>query len=230
MLQIVGPLLAQTLRSRALSEELKASRGTAIAAIEEERRRLRRDLHDGLGPTLSGIALAADAARNTIGSDPDGADALLRRLRADAATAVGDIRRLVYAMRPPALDELGLVPALQQRVASTRTPDGRPMRVVVESTDLPPLPAAIEVAAYRIASEAVTNSARHSGTDRASVQIECDGDRLTIAVRDDGTSRGNWVPGVGIASMRERAAEVGGTLEIATDGRGSLVSAHLPLA
>ena len=229
VLQIVAPLLAQTLRARALSHELKESRGAAIAAIEEERRRLRRDLHDGLGPTLSGIALTADAARNTIGSDPAGADALLRGLRADAVAAVGDIRRLVYAMRPPALDELGLVLALRQQVASARTADGRPMRVTVDAPELPQLPAAVEVAAYRIATEAVTNSARHSGTDRAWVQIERDGDLLGVIVRDQGAVHSKWVPGVGLSSMRERAAEVGGTLEVTTGAGGSLVTAQLPL-
>ncbi|MCB1038540.1 MAG: hypothetical protein KDA94_03255 [Acidimicrobiales bacterium] len=230
VLQIVGPLLAQTLRSRALSEALKASRGTAIAAIEEERRRLRRDLHDGLGPTLSGIALTADAARNSIEADPAGADALLAGLRSDAATAVGEIRRLVYGMRPPALDELGLVPALRQQVGSVRTVGGEPMQVTVDAGELPSLPAAVEVAAYRIATEAVTNSARHSGTDRVRVQIDRDGDVLRIRVRDGGTANGEWVPGVGLSSMRERASEVAGTIDIAADGHGSQVRALLPLA
>ncbi len=139
-LGIVAPLVAQTLRARRLSRDLQESRSAAIKAIEEERRRLRRDLHDGLGPTLSGIAFTADAARNTITSDPSAADALLLRLRADAVAAVGEIRRLVYDMRPPTLDELGLVAALRQQVSSTRTADGRPMHVQVEAPDLPPLP------------------------------------------------------------------------------------------
>ncbi len=230
VLQIVGPLLAQTLRSSALTEELKASRGTAIAAIEEERRRLRRDLHDGLGPTLSGIALTADAARNSIDGDPEGADALLAGLRADAATAVGEIRRLVYGMRPPALDELGLVPALRQQVASVRSAAGTPVQVTVDADDLPSLPAAVEVAAYRIATEAVTNAARHSGTDRAWVRIGRDADLLQVCVRDAGTAGETWVPGVGLASMRERAAEVGGTLQVSTDRSGSTVRAVLPFA
>ncbi|MFV0318304.1 MAG: sensor histidine kinase [Microthrixaceae bacterium] len=229
VLKIVGPLLAQALRARALSEELKASRGTAIAAIEEERRRLRRDLHDGLGPTLSGIALTADAARNSIESDPTGADALLAGLRSDAATAVGEIRRLVYGMRPPALDELGLVPALRQQVAAMRTEEGHPMHVRVEASELPPLGAAVEVAAYRIATEAVTNAARHSGADRAWVYLDRDADHLAVCVRDAGRHDGEWMPGVGMSSMRERAAEIGGTLEISTDADGLAVLARLPL-
>ena len=229
VLRIVAPLLAQTVRARILTDDLKQSRAAAIAAIEEERRRLRRDLHDGLGATFSGIAFTADAARNTMASDPAVADALLRRLRADAVAGVAEIRRLVYDMRPPALDELGLVPALRQQVASMRTPQGQSMRVLVQAHDLPPLPAAIEVAAFRIATEAVLNSARHSGTDQAWVQIEFDDECLALTVRDAGSGRGTWVPGVGLSSMRERAAEVGGTFQVATDGDGSLVKALLPL-
>ncbi|MEZ5180021.1 MAG: sensor histidine kinase [Acidimicrobiales bacterium] len=230
VLRIVGPLLAQTLRTRALAIDLQASRATAISAIEEERRRLRRDLHDGLGPTLSGIAHTATAARNSIASDPDTADELLGRLRSDAATAVGEIRRLVYDMRPPALDELGLVAALRQQLQTVRTPAGQPVRVLVEADDLPPLPASVEVAAYRIATEAVTNSARHSRTQTVWLELRCDGDRLVVTVRDEGSSAGAWVPGVGLSSMRERASEVAGTIDIAADGHGSQVRALLPLA
>ena len=190
MLRIVAPLLAQTLRARALAEDLRESRGAAIAAIEEERRLLRRDLHDELGPTLSGIAFTADAARNSIRGDPESADELLRRLRADAVAAVGHIRRLVYGMRPPALDELGLVPALRtlRRPRPYGPPPVTPWRCRWKPRPaFPRLPAAVEVAAYRIATEAVTNSARHSGTDLAWVCIEL-GD-----AGDGGVSQG---PGV----------------------------------
>ncbi|MCW2756618.1 MAG: hypothetical protein JWO46_364, partial [Nocardioidaceae bacterium] len=212
VLRIVAPLLAQTLRARALAADLQESRGHAIAAIEEERRRLRRDLHDGLGPTLSGIAFTADAARNSLGS-PDEADQLLRGLRSDAVTAIGEIRRLVYGMRPPALDELGLVPALRQRALQLRTSDGHPLLVDVDAPgDLPPLPAAVEVAAYRIALEALTNTARHSGSDRAAVRLGISAGSLTVEVSDSGHSPRAWRAGVGLSSMRERAAEVGGTV------------------
>jgi signal transduction histidine kinase len=229
VLRIVAPLLAQTLRARLLTNDLIASRAAAITAIEEERRRLRRDLHDGLGPTFSGIAFTADAARNTIASDPATADALLLRLRADAVAAVSEIRRLVYDMRPPALDELGLVPALRQQVASLQTAQGQPMHVQVEAHDLPALPAAVETAAFRIATEAATNSARHSGTDQAWVQIEHRDGCLEVSVRDAGCTADSWVPGVGLSSMRERAAEVGGKIQVTTNQEGSLVRALLPL-
>ncbi len=229
VLRIVGPLLAQTLRARALALDLKESRTTAIAAIEEERRRLRRDLHDGLGPTLSGIAHTAAAARNTMATDPETADVLLQGLRSDAAAAVGEIRRLVYDMRPPALDELGLIAALRQQVGVMRTPDGSPMHVFVEADELPALLASVEVAAFRIATEAVTNSTRHSGTNRAWLQLRHEPDDLVVTVRDEGTSRAPWVPGVGVSSMRERAAEIGGTVDIVANTNGSTVSARLPL-
>jgi signal transduction histidine kinase len=230
VLRIVAPLLAQTLRARNLARELQDSRGAAITAIEEERSRLRRDLHDGLGPTLSGIALTADAARNTMRRDPDGADELLRRLRSDAAAAVGDVRRLVYDMRPPALDQLGLVPAIQQQLSSTRTPCGTSMRIEVDApAELPPLPAAVEVACYRITTEAVTNAARHSGSDRASVRIEMKDGDLIVDISDRGTTPGPWIAGVGLSSMRERASELGGTLHIEHAADGSTVRARLPI-
>jgi signal transduction histidine kinase len=230
VLRIVAPLLAQTLRARSLAADLQTSRGQAIAAIEEERRRLRRDLHDGLGPTLSGIAFTADAARNTLRGQPESADELLRGLCADAVTAVGEIRRLVYDMRPPALDELGLVPALRQRAASMRTEDGRAMRVSVEAPEaLPELPAAVESAAYRIATEALTNAARHSGSDRAELCIGVAAGRLSVAVQDGGRNGRDYTPGVGLTSMRERAAEVGGTLTI-TGEDGFAVQALLPIS
>lgn len=229
VLRIVGPLLAQTLRAHALARELKESRTAAITAIEEERRRLRRDLHDGLGPTLSGIAHTAAAARNTLVNDPAAADVLLQGLRSDAAAAVGEIRRLVYDMRPPALDELGLVAALRQQVSVTHSPAGSPVRVHVEADDLPALPASVEVAAFRIAVEAVNNSARHSGAGEVFLDISQVDDQLEVIVRDAGTSTGPWVPGVGLNSMRERAAEIGGTVEVTSNGSGSLVRALLPL-
>ena len=215
---------------RVHSRSTSRNRGTtAIAAIEEERRRLRRDLHDGLGPTLSGIAHTAAAARNIMTTDPAAADALLEGLRSDAAAAVGEIRRLVYDMRPPALDELGLVAALRQQVVVTHTPAGSPMRVFVEADELPMLSASVEVAAFRIATEAVINSARHSGTNQAWLQISHEHDHLMVTVCDAGSSDGAWVPGVGLTSMRERAAEIGGSVVITSNGEGSLVRALLPL-
>jgi signal transduction histidine kinase len=122
------------------------------------------------------------------------------------------------------------VPALRQRAASIRTSDGRAMRVSVEAPEgLPDLPAAVETAAYRIATEALTNAARHSGSDEADLRIGVDAGRLTVAVRDGGRNGREWTPGVGLSSMRERAAEVGGTLTVSGGDQGFAVHALLPI-
>lgn len=230
VLRLTVPLLAQTLRARALAEQLIESRGQTIAAVEEERRRLRRELHDGLGPRLSGVAFTSDAARNLIRTDPAAAEELVTRLRADTVIAIEEIRRMVYAMRPPALDELGLVPALQQQAAGLRNRDGHPIAVdVTASPDFPDLPAAVEVAAYRIAAEALANVARHSTSTSASVRLRPGADGLHLEVTDRGARNGTWRPGVGLASMRERATDLGGSLEAGPGPSGGRVSALLPL-
>ena len=234
VLRLVAPLLAQTLQARAVAAELKSSREATVRALEDERRRLRRDLHDGLGPRLSGIAFTADAARNTIRSDPAAAEALLVTARAEADTAMGEIRQLVYGMRPPALDELGLVPALRQHAATLRTADDQPLVVSVTATDVPRVPAAWESATYRIVAGALDNAARHSGSTRADVLLAISDGDLLVEVRDPGrveTARPGprWQPGVGITSMRERTSELGGTLTAGPDGRGWVVRCVLPL-
>ncbi len=234
VLRLTVPLLAQTLRARALAAEVLESRGRTIAAVEEERRRLRRELHDGLGPRLSGVAFTSDAVRNLIRSDPAAAEDLVGRLRADTVTAIEEIRRMVYAMRPPALDELGLVPALRQQAQAMRDPAGRPMAVEVTAPDaFPVLPAAVEVAAYRIVVEALANVARHRPGAAAAVRLDPADDGLRLEVTDTGgghhTGNGTWRPGVGISSMRERAAELGGTLEAGPGPAGGRVAAVLPL-
>ncbi|WP_224276391.1 sensor histidine kinase [Nocardioides lacusdianchii] len=230
VLRIMAPLLAQTLRARQMSADLQRSREAVVAAVEEERRRLRRDLHDGLGPTLSGVAFATDAARNQVRSDPDKADELLVQLRSDTAHAITEIRRLVEGLRPPALDELGLEGAVRQHASTLHSSAGLPLPVSVSvPTALPALSAATEVAAYRIVVEALTNVARHASATCASVSLEV-GDRgLVLTVRDDGGAGGAWTPGVGIASMRERALQVGGTLTAYATDAGGVVEAALPL-
>ncbi|HEX5090979.1 MAG TPA: histidine kinase [Nocardioides sp.] len=229
VLRLTVPLLAQTLRTRALAEDLIESRGQTIAAVEEERRRLRRELHDGLGPRLSGVAFTSDAARNLIRTDPAAAEQMVAQLRADTVAAIEEIRRMVYAMRPPALDELGLVPALRQQAVGLRNRAGEPVAVQVTAPEeLPDLPAAVEVAAYRIVTEALTNVARHSTSASASVRLDPASDGLHVEVTDRGTSDA-WRPGVGLSSMRERAAELGGTLEAGPGPTGGRVAALLPL-
>ena len=237
VLELLAGPLAVALHATALSAALQESRVSIVAAREEERRRLRRDLHDGLGPALTGIAFKADAARNTLAAKPAHASQLLSELRADTTAAIGDIRRLVYGLRPPALDDLGLIGSLRQQSASlAQRPDGGSVAVqIIAPEDMPPLPAAVEVAAYRIITEAMTNAARHSGAARIQVQLALaaggGGPGLSIEVRDDGTGPGSgWEPGFGLISMRERAAELGGSCQAGPDpAGGGRVIAALPL-
>ena len=231
VLAMLADPVAVAVHSTVVSEELQASRERIIAAREEERRRLRRELHDGLGPTLTGIAFAADAAANTIDDDPEQSQRLLTTLRRNTRTALADVRRLVDNLRPPALDELGLVEALRQRAdqLSWRA-DGASVRVRLDVPEqVPPLPAAIEVATYRIATEALTNVVRHSRATGALIRLRC-GERLELSITDDGPPNGAWAPGVGLDAMRERAAELGGSFQAGPTPTGGQVVAAFPLS
>jgi signal transduction histidine kinase len=226
-----------------LTADLQRSRERIVSAREEERRRLRRDLHDGLGAQLAALAIQAGALRTTILRDPSGAREQASELRTELRSAVADIRRLVHGLRPPALDELGLIGALRERAAryetggDFQTPEGElageaALAVTVTAEpDLPSLPAAVEVAVYRITEEAVANVARHASARSCQVRLEA-ADWLTLTVEDDGIGlspdRG---VGVGLLSMRERAAELGGRFAIGSrmDGPGTRLVVQLPL-
>ena len=226
---------------RELSDDLQRSRQRLVAAREEERRRLRRDLHDGLGPSLAGLVLKAGSARALYPRDPPAADALLLGVEADLVGVIGEIRRLVYNLRPPALDDLGLVAAIRAcaaecagDAASPAAPDGRALAISVETPDeaLPSLPAAVEVAAYRIAQEALTNVVRHARARVCVVRVAAVGTTLRVEVSDDGVGIAlERHTGVGLTSMRERAAELGGScVAEASQLGGTCVLAHLPLS
>ena len=228
-LRIVTPALAHAIQARALAEELQRSRHQVVTAVEDERRRLRHDLHDGLGPTLTGIAYAADAARNQLAGDVDETDRLLATIRTETGQAIGEVRRLVDGLRPSALDQLGLVGALRQHSTHLHTADGRRFDVTLSVPDpMPTMSAAGEVAAYLIISEALTNVARHAGCDTAEVTISVDRPMIVITIRDPGSARA-WAPGIGLASMRERAEQLGGTFEAGSDSDGGRIRVTLPL-
>lgn len=230
MLHLVSVPLAVAVHATRLSEELQASRERIITAQEEERRRLRRDLHDGLGPTLTGVALTADAAANLVDTDVGRARELLVTLRSDTRSAIADVRRIVENLRPPALDELGLLEALRQRGEQVRwRADGHAFQVRLDLPDeLPALPAAVESAGYRIATEALNNVVVHSLASTAVMRLSY-GETLDIEVTDDGPPNGAWQPGVGLQAMRERAAELGGRFEAGPSAGGGRVFVSLPL-
>lgn len=216
-----------------LMADLQQSRRELVTAREEERRRLRRDLHDGLGPQLASQTLTIDAIEKLLTTDPERARTLLHDLKSQSKTAVQDIRRLVYELRPPALDELGLVGALNTGVAR-HSQNG--LRISVNApAQLPPLPAAVEVAVYRIAQEAITNVIRHAQASTCTVNLilnrHAKNSQLCLEVRDNGRGLpGDHYLGVGLSSMRERAAELGGSCRIESQaGGGVCVAAVFPL-
>ena len=212
-----------------LSADLQRSRELLVTAREEERRRLRRDLHDGLGPRLAAQSLKVGSARMLYDQDPKTADTLLSELESDIEATLSEIRRLVYDLRPPALDELGLIGAI--RDAAERHTSHAALDISVHAPDkLPPLSAAVEVASYRIVQEALANVTHHAGATNCVVRLTVAGE-LRIEVSDDGTG----IPeghrsGVGLHSMRERAEELGGSCVVGRSASGGTrVLARLPL-
>ncbi|MGY1712560.1 histidine kinase [Geodermatophilus sp. SYSU D00758] len=218
---------AAAARAGSLAAQLQASRELLVGAREEERRRLRRDLHDGLGPSLGAVVLRIDTARNLAAHRPEDADRLLRQARDDVAAALADVRRLVHDLRPPALDDLGLAGAVRQQAERLLAPR---VAVTVEADGLPDLPAAVEVAAYRIASEALANVARHAAATRVRVALGRADGALAVEVADDGVGIApGRAAGVGLVSLRERAAELGGRCTVTCPAEGgTVVRAVLP--
>lgn len=226
LLEDLARHVAVTLHAARLSSALQSSREQLVTAREEERRRIRRDLHDGLGPTLASLGLQLRVLQRTLRSDPAAAEQLAGELRTGVRQATADIRRLVYELRPPMLDEFGLTDALR----NLNPTDGL-ARTVTVPDPVPPLPAAVEVAIYRITAEALHNAARHAAATRCAVELTFGQDAVALTVTDDG--RGlpeTYLAGVGHHSMRERSTELGGTIDIGpADGGGTRVAATFPM-
>ncbi len=227
----LAPHLAVVVRSSRLTEELAQGRKRIAAATVAERDRLRRDLHDGLGPSLSGIALGLEAASTALARDPASVPELLERTRLEADGAVREIRRVLAGLRPAALDRHGLVGAVRDAadklgMGVTGTPHFE-LRV----DTLPRLSSEVEESAFRIVAEAMTNVARHSGADHCRVQINQTNGELNIEVTDDGHGFARvGSTGHGLASMRKRASDIDGRFAVAPiDPHGTAVTAALPL-
>ena len=216
-----------------LTADLRRARQRLVSAREEERRRIRRDLHDGLGPQLASQSLTLDAIDKLLDRDPELARWLLHHLKTQSQEAIAGIRRLIYGLRPPALDDLGLAEALRQEwevnPARDALPDGLQITLATPAP-LPPLSAAVELAAYRIVQEAVNNVVKHAQARRCVVRLEMQQERLVVDISDDGRGLPATVhAGVGLHSLRERAEEVGGRLEVGRGpGGGTRVRAWLP--
>jgi two-component system, NarL family, sensor kinase len=225
VIDLVAAPLAIVLHAQALTEDLKASRERVIDAAEEERTRLRRELHDSLGPILTGAAFKADGIALAAQHRPERAASLATELADQLRRSIEAVRQLAYGLRPTALDEYGLVEALRNEGSRL---DG--VVVTVEAPEsLPTMSSSVEVAAYRIATEALTNVVRHSDANLASVRLTTDDGSLKMIITDNGNSTGPWSPGLGIASIQTRASEVGGACEAGPTAAGGQVTAVLPL-
>lgn len=217
-----------------LNRALQRSREALVLAREEERRRLRRDLHDELGASLASQTLKLEAAEEWLWKDPQRAAEMLQDIRSESRDTLAEIRRMVQGLRPPALDELGLLPALEAHVAQVGRAVQRPRFHIEQDSELGPLSAAVEAAVYRIVVEAITNVVRHANAEQCAIRLSVNGGSrpgLHLEIQDDG--RGildDSTPGVGFTSMRERAEELGGSVEISSPREGGLlVRVQLPL-
>ncbi len=212
-------------------DRLRRSQMALLHAREEERLRLRRDLHDGLGPSLAAIGLKVDAAASWVARDPAVAEGLLAEVRRDLNATLAETRHLVRGLRPPALDELGLASAIKRTADEFSGADKQP-EITVSADGLPTLPAAVEVAAYRIVQESLTNAVRHAHAAHLDVHVGVDGGALRIEVEDDGTGYDTESRrGVGTEAMRERVEELGGDCWIASaPDKGTRVLVTLPLS
>ena len=226
LLEMICDQVAPTIAALRLAERLQQSRAAIVSAREEERRRLRRDLHDGVGAALAGLRLQVESARELV-TDPT-ARGLLDGAATGVAAAVDDLRGITEDLRPPALEDLGLAAGLRALGDRMSTPS------LVVTSDIRVegvLPAAVDVACYRIAAEALANAARHAGASAVTLRAGPSAGELLLEVTDDGsglvgTGRGT---GLGLPSMRQRAEEIGGTLDITSGPDGTTVRARLPL-
>jgi signal transduction histidine kinase len=220
-----------TYRLRSVNADLQRSREELVNAREEERRHLRRELHDGLGPTLASLLQRVDKIRLLIDDDPQTAKKLAEDLKKQVKQTVAGIRRMSYTLRPPALDEFGLIAAIREQIVQLQSENG--ISISMETPqELPSLSAAVEVAVYRVALEAVTNTVRHAQAQTCRVSVTLNDEKLILEIVDDGQGlRESLRAGVGILSMRERVEELGGEFQIkSSPGRGTRVHASFPLA
>lgn len=224
VLEVVADQAAPAVAALHLHRELQRSREQLVAAREEERHRIRHDLHDGLGATLAGLRLQVETAQDLV--EHPTASRLLSAAGEGVAVAVAEVRTICEGLRPPGIDDLGLPRAL---VALASRLDGPALEVSVDVDEGLALDPALEVAVYRIASEGLANAARHARARRAGLEVTCDG-AVLVVVRDDGRGiPADAAPGLGLASIRTRAEEVGGSVTIRSDVDGTEVRATLPL-
>lgn len=228
LLEVVAHQVAGVVHALDLAQALHAERDLVVTATNAERDRLRRDLHDGLGPSLSGVALGLVAIEDALAvNDTATATRMVSRLRPEVTGAVREVRHIIDDLRPTSLDNTNLDAAVRRQAAVAGFP------VDLNMTALPPLRPDVETAAYRITAEALTNVGKHAQASHASVRLRAAEGFLCVEVSDDGrgfpTAPNGSGAGIGITSMRHRAEALGGMLRVVTGGTGTTVTATLPL-
>lgn len=225
---LLRPFFALLLRLTRLTTDLARSRERIVQSAEEERRRLQRDLHDGVSSALSGIGFSIEGIRNLVPHDPQTAVMLLAQTHATIVRASDALRAAIDELRPPELDTLGLAEALR---LATMLPGAA--AVTIEAGDeagLVSLPAAVEVTLYRIAVESIANARRHSPATQVRVEIGLAPRHVRLRVSDDGGPATAWNPGIGLRSIRERTEMLRGTWRAEPTPVGGVVDVTIPLA
>ncbi len=207
-----------------LTQEVQTSKEAIVFAREEERKRIRRDLHDGLGPALASLSMNLQISKQLIVKNPTRAEEMISTSAQSVQEAMTDIRRLVYGLRPPALDDLGLEGALRQQIGQMLG-----ITTTIYFSALEPLPAAVEVAIYRITCEALNNITKHAKATEVKFNLYHDETGLLLEISDNGIGLlESRASGIGLHSMRERATELGGKFELSSNN-GTRVIAWLPV-
>jgi signal transduction histidine kinase len=249
----VGVLAAINSRSRRFREDqislmaiLGAFAGTAIensrlheqsayALLADERGRIAREMHDGLSQQLFSVSLELDVCRKRLSTRPEEVERRLERQQAVVSRSLAELRRYIYDLRPVSLDKLGLVGAVEMRCAEIAEANGFNSRVYVDG-DRRALPPGVEAAVYRTTQEALNNVARHARAKHVLVVLRYRPSTFELVVEDDGigfsaadvAARTELDEGIGLKSMRDRAAAEGGTLSVHSDDRGTTLSVVLP--
>jgi signal transduction histidine kinase len=222
---LAGPV-AVAVRAAQLAAEVGESRARVIAVRDRERRELRNDLHDGLGPSLSGVALGIEAALRA--EDDQRVREILGVVHAEVNGMVKEVRHLIDDLGPAGLEHGGLDLALRSHAEAVAAVGG--VQVDVDVAPLPTLAMPVEVALYRVAGEALTNVIRHAHARHASVVLTPAAESVRLVVEDDGRGIGAAPAGVGRSSMAERIASVGGTFTVADrPGGGTVLTAVVPV-
>jgi signal transduction histidine kinase len=213
---------ARALRARV--DDLRTARQRIIAAADEERRRIERDLHDGAQQRMVAVAVTLGLAESRFASDPDGARELIAQARVEAQAAVKELRELARGIHPAVLSDHGLGPALE--ALASRAP------VPVEVIGVPEggLGHEVEACAYFVTAEALTNVAKYAHASSASVELTLEDDRLLVRVRDDGVGGADPTVGTGLRGLRDRVDALDGDLEVESPpGGGTTVTVQVPL-